>query len=365
MTKKYTFTGSASLNNISDLTLDSRKIRAQDSIIELSGNFATIKLLGIKRNQVIVQPAHGKSMSCCEFIIDDCINISVNGYERMMISSTTEAIRGSSVEAPLLSVNGEDCAVSGLVINSVENTDQWTEHDWAKLARNASAFRGKNCSISRCLIYNVRRGIDMMAKKGYVSGNLIIDFCEDGIRPIANGVQVLGNTIQNARKSSMNGDPHTGLHCDGIQMFKFGASDLNKAKLKNIRIIGNRIYNRSGYPGIRAMQGIACFDGMIEHSTITDNEVFTDHAHGITLGCAQKCEIRNNMVISTNPDKVISHISIATNKTAIPYESSDNSVTNNISAKFTLTGVTRNLGNHAVDEQDMLALIETELPIAA
>ncbi|MGB1310405.1 MAG: hypothetical protein ACPG47_04305, partial [Leucothrix sp.] len=273
MTKKYAYTGSASLENISDLTLDGRKIRAQHSIVELSGNFRTIKLIGLKREQVIVQPAHGKNMSCQTFIIDDCINITVNGYDRMMISSTTEAIQGGSVEAPLLSVKGEDCAVTGLVINSVADTNQWTEDDWARLARNATAFRGKQCSISRCLIYNVRRGVDMMAKNGIVSGNLIIDFCEDGIRPIANGVEVTGNTIQNARKSSMNGDPDTGLHCDGIQMFKFGASNLNTAKLKGVRITGNRLYNRSGYPGIRAMQGIACFDGLIENSVITDNEV--------------------------------------------------------------------------------------------
>ena len=365
MSKIYTYTGSASLQNISDLTLDSRKIRAQDAIIELSGNFGTIRLQGIKRNQVIVQPAPDKSMSCREFIIDDCINISVNGNEQMLISSTTEAITGNSVEAPLLNVNGEQCAVSGLVINSAENTEQWTEHDWARLARNASAFRGKHCSISRCLIYNVRRGIDMMAKHGCVAGNVIIDFCEDGIRPIANGVEVSGNTIQNARKSSANGNPHTGLHCDGIQMFKFGASNLNTAKLKNVRITGNRIYNRSDYPGIRAMQGIACFDGLIEDSIISDNEVFTDHAHGITLACAQNCNIRNNLVVSTDPQKVVSHIAIATNKAAIPYESADNSVTNNTCAKYTLTGVPRNLGNQIIDEQKMYAYLNNELPMAA
>jgi len=298
-------------------------------------------------------------------VIDDCINVSVNGYERMMISSTTEAITNGSPETPLLQVNGEQCAITGLVINSVANTDKWAEDDWARLARNATAFRGKRCTISRCLIYNVRRGVDMMAKHGCVAGNLIIDFCEDGIRPIANGVEVSGNTIQNARKSSVNGDPQTGLHCDGIQMFKFGATDLNKAKLKGIRITGNRIYNRSDYPGIRAMQGIACFDGLIVDAIITDNEVFTDHEHGITLACAQDCQIRNNMVISTKPKEVVSHISISTNKTAIPYESSNNTVTNNISAKFTLTGVTSDLGNHAIDEQNMIAMIETELPMAA
>jgi len=363
--KKYTYTGSSSLNNISDLTLDSRKIRAQDAIIELSGNFSTIKLMGLKRNQVIVQPKSGKSMSCREFIIQDCINISVNGHERMMISSTTEAITGSSVEAPLLNVSGEQCAVSGLVINSIADTDQWTERDWAKLARNATAFRGKACSISRCLIYNVRRGIDMMAKNGNITGNMIIDFCEDGIRPIANGVEVSGNTIQNARKSSMNGDPDTGLHCDGIQMFKFGAADLNTAKLKNIRITGNRIFNRSGYPGIRPMQGIACFDGLIKDSIITNNEVYTDHAHGITLACAQECQIGNNVVISTNPNIVSSHIAITTNKKAIPYVSANNSVTNNTSAKYILTGVTRDLGNLKISEEELRTLIETELPIAA
>ena len=113
------------------------------------------------------------------------------------------------------------------------------------------------------------------------------------------------------------------------------------------------------------MQGIACFDGLIENSVISNNEVFTDHAHGITLACAQKCEIGNNIVISTDPTKVISHIAIATNKEAIPYESANNLVTNNTCSKYNLTGVTKNLGNLEVLEQDVVALLESELPLAA
>ena len=366
MTKKYIYNGSSLNENSSDLTLDSRKITAQNAIIELSGNFGTIKLIGLKHDQIIVQPADGKAVFCREFIIDNCANISVNGHERMMISSTTEAIApGRSQEAHMLNIKGDQCYVSGLTINSTEDSDDWTEKDWSVLARNAVAMRGKNNCISRCLIYNVRRGIDMMSKNGTVSGNLIIDFCEDAIRPIADGVEVSGNTIQNARKSSTNSDPHTGLHCDGIQMFKFGTRDLNKAKLKNIRITGNRIFNRSGYPGIRQMQGIGCFDGLLVGAVISDNEVFTDHAHGISIACAHKCQISNNMVISSDPQKVESCISIATNKRTIPYESEKNTVINNVCAKYNLTGVTKDQGNQHIEKANALALLENELPVAA
>lgn len=341
------------------ITINAQTINSQNGLVKLEGNFATINIFGLKRRQVVIQPEANKTVFCQQIKLFDCSGVMIKGQGRMMVSSKVSEM-DEHHEFPMVSIDGSNCTVEGLTVNSTANTEDWSGSTWDNEARNGIVMSGKNCSASRNLIYNVRKGIEMRARNGHVNGNIIEDFCEDGIRAIADGVKVSGNKISMARSTPMNSDEHTGVHCDAIQLWKHGAQSPATGVLKGVVVTNNQIWNNSAYPGLTPLQGIGCFDGLLRKAVISGNEVFTDHKHGISLGKAQQCIMDNNIVVSTQPEKVVSWINISTNKN-LPFESSRNQVRGNQSGEFNLEGVTKNSGNVVLDEDQMIALRDFDL----
>ncbi|HNQ88003.1 MAG TPA: hypothetical protein PKM73_05165 [Verrucomicrobiota bacterium] len=70
--------------------------------------------------------------------------------------------------------------------------------------------------------------------------------------------------------------------------------------MRDVTLRGNIILAREtdGLSFPNELQGIGCFDGPLVRFTVEDNVVGVNHWHGITLGDAQGCDIRNNACFS-------------------------------------------------------------------
>jgi hypothetical protein len=185
----------------------------------------------------------------------------------------------------------EDCFVY-----SVLDASRWTAKDWMETA-SSGIWLGRNGTghVARNnYVLNTRFGINLCAPGVLCEGNVVTDFSADGIRVTRDGQVVQYNVVKNIFVSAADGDKN---HDDGIQAFLF-----NKGwgTLRDVTVRGNLILSRErdDLPFPAGMQGIGFFDGPLVNFTVERNVVMVNHWHGITLGDAQGCTIRENACYS-------------------------------------------------------------------
>ncbi len=194
---------------------------------------------------------------------------------------------------------GEDSAeliVEDCFLYSVLDTSAWTGKDWVEkpasgiwLGRHGTRHVARNNYI-----LNTRFGIDLCAPECVCEGNVVANFSADGIRATRDGQVVQYNVIKNIFVGAKDGDPN---HDDGIQVFLF---NVGTGTVRDITIRGNIIIarERDDLPFPNELQGIGCFDGPLVNFLVEKNVVCVNHWHGITLGDAQGCTIRDNTAFS-------------------------------------------------------------------
>jgi len=194
---------------------------------------------------------------------------------------------------------GEDSAdlvVEDCFIYSTLDTSGWTGKDWVE--KPASGIwlgrHGKRHVARNNYVLNTRFAIDLCAPECVCEGNVVDRFSADGIRATRDGQVVQYNVIKNILVGAEDGDPN---HDDGIQVFLF---NVGSGTVRGIEIRGNIIIarERDDLPFPNGLQGIGCFDGPLVGFLVEKNVVCVNHWHGITLGDAQGCTVRDNTAFS-------------------------------------------------------------------
>ncbi|MBK8453625.1 MAG: N-acetylmuramoyl-L-alanine amidase [Thiofilum sp.] len=323
------------------LTLDGLVITGKTITIEsYQNNFVNLKRLEINNSQGLV----------------------INGLNKILVSS--QAAQASEVNSPLVAVNSKNCTVTGLIVQSVNTSAQWQPRDWRTKAKKGIIVAGENCLISKNAITNVRVGIEALAANTKIVDNKIHNFCDDGIRPLADGCSVTNNDIRYAKNSQENN------HCDAIQMWKYKAADLNTSILKGITINNNTIYNITpSYPDDITffMQGIVCFNGRLQDSVIKDNLIINDHEHGISVRNARNCQIIGNKILSSRPTIVQNWLMLGVPLAAQVASCVNNKVVDNKALTYRLTTsmVSQSANNETLTLDQVEELLEDlleELP---
>lgn len=330
------------------------RVKAGDVVFLKAGDHGDLIInnVGDASALVNVLPESGAKITLNRLVINTCTNLVFNGK-----SNVTVRTRGqTSADIPLVSIlGGQGNVVQWCYIHSAPSRAGWTAAQWLK-ARDGVFVTGDDCKISNNTIQNVRTGITLRGWSCDAMSNTIDGFCVDGIRLLADYTSALDNTIMH----SYLGNPNN--HNDAIQLWNAGASNPQEGVLNGVRIQRNRIYNRSGNGGgVRDMQGIGCFDGIIRRALIRDNVVQTDHYHGITLGVAEYCTISGNTVVGTDHNSPRQPwIMLGTNKTTrLGWK---NTVTDNKAMDFKLTGSYTANGNQDLEPMQVASLSYTEAP---
>ena len=138
-------------------------------------------------------------------------------------------------------------------------------------------------------------GISVTGASNVVERNVIENFSGDGLRGLGDYGVFEFNTVKNCYDVNAN-------HDDGFQSWSVGPGGVGTGVVRGIVLRGNRIlnYEDPNQPHRGTLQGIGCFDGFFEDWIIENNEILTDHWHGITLSGARNCRIVNNTVVDLN-----------------------------------------------------------------
>jgi hypothetical protein len=226
--------------------------------------------------------------------------------------------------------NSADLMVEDCFIYSVLETSGWTGPDWVKkpasgiwLGRHGKAHVARNN-----FILNTRFGINLCAPDCLAEGNVVANFSADGIRVTRDGQMLQYNVIKNNFVSSQDGDDN---HDDGIQAFLF---NVGRGALRDVTVRGNIIIAREtdALPFPNGLQGIGFFDGPLLHFLVESNVVCVDHYHGITLGDAQGCTIRDNACFSRWGGRARPWVMLGQKN----HQAAGNTVRNNLAHSFSL-----------------------------
>jgi hypothetical protein len=132
--------------------------------------------------------------------------------------------------------------------------------------------------------------ITALGTNARIERNHILGFTGDGMRALADGAIVRGNTVENCIKIDDN-------HDDGFQAW---APRNGSGPLRGLRIEGNRIFEWRGpaaHPLRCRLQGVGLFDGPYQDLAVINNLVVVTGFHGISLYGGQDSRIINNTVL--------------------------------------------------------------------
>lgn len=324
------------------------KVKAGDVVFLKAGNHGDLIInnVGDHTALVNVMPERGIEVSLNRLVINTCTNLVFNGKSKTSIRSSGQ----TPANVPLVSIlGGQGNVVQWCYIHSAASHSGWQAAHWLK-TRDGVFVTGSDCKISNNVIQNVQTGITLRGWGSDALANTIDGFCVDGIRMLADYTTASDNRIAHAYLGNPNN------HNDAIQLWNASAPSPQEGVVSGVIIQRNRIYNRSSDPGgVRDMQGIGCFDGVIRRALIRDNLVQVDHYHGITLGVAEYCTISDNTVIGSDSHSIQQPwIMIGTNKTS--RLSWMNTVTNNKAMDFKLSGSYTASGNQDLEPTQVASL---------
>jgi hypothetical protein len=334
------------------------KVKAGDVVFLKAGDHGDLVInnVGDHTALVNVMPENGANVFLNRLVINTCTNLVFNGKSKTSIRSKGQ----TPANVPLVSIlGGQGNVVQWCYIHSSPSRTGWQAAQWLK-TRDGVLVNGSDCKVSNNVIQNVQTGITLRGWGSDALANTIDGFCVDGIRMLADYTTASDNRIMH----SYTGNPNN--HNDAIQLWSAAAANPQEGVISGVIIQRNRIYNRSSDPGgMRDMQGIGCFDGVIRRALIRDNVVQVDHYHGITLGVAEYCTISGNTVMGSDPRSASQPwIMIATNK-ATSQISWMNTVSNNKAMDFKLTGSYTASGNQTMKPTQIASLSQADMSAVA
>lgn len=188
-----------------------------------------------------------------------------------------------------------DIVVEHCVLQSAEDTSNWSAADWNKRSASGIEADGTRIVVRHNRLKNVDSGISIGASHALIEHNVVENFAGDGLRGLGDHSVFQYNLVKNCYDVNAN-------HDDGFQSWSTGPDGVGSGEVVGLVLRGNTIINNEdpNQPHRGTLQGIGCFDGMFVDWTIENNVICVDHYHGITLGGARGCRIVNNTVIDPN-----------------------------------------------------------------
>jgi len=264
---------------------------ADDVLLLRSGHHGSPTIRGHNDGEVLIRVENGARVTLRNLVFRAASNWRVQGLE---ISPET-APEFERITLVNLASDAREITVEECEIYTVRDSSPWTAADWDTKACNGISISGPNNRVSGNRLLNVNFGISVTGASNVVERNVIENFSGDGMRGLGDYGVFEFNTVKNCYDVNAN-------HDDGFQSWSVGPGGVGTGVVRGIILRGNRIlnYEDPSQPHRGTLQGIGCFDGFFEDWIIENNEILTDHWHGITLSGARNCRIVNNTVVDLN-----------------------------------------------------------------
>jgi parallel beta-helix repeat protein len=303
-----------------------KNFAAGDVLILLAGHHGSPVIHGGNPGMVTIRPEAGARVTVTNLVIHAGRFWTVEGLE---ISPET-----ASKPRPgnLMKVEGSDMVIRGCLFYTARDVSGWTKEDWDKRTCNGIALHGPRHLLENNRFQNVRFAISVMRDATHVTvrGNLIMNFCGDGIRALGDYGLYEGNVVKNLYLVNTN-------HPDALQSWSQTDAGVGKGVVRGVTVRGNYFlgYDSPEKPFRGPLQGIGCFDGFFEDWVVENNVIITNSWHGIAFYGARNCRIVNNTVADLKTtDKAVAWIKIAAHKNKTP--STGNLVRNNLTGRLVL-----------------------------
>jgi hypothetical protein len=320
-------TRAAPWGSLEAVAAERKTFAAGDVLVLLAGHHGSPVVRGSNPGPVTIRPAAGARATLTRLTIQDGRFWTVEGLE------ISPEIAANSERRGLVTVlGGSDNVIRGCLIYTASDISRWTAADWNSRACNGVTLEGTRQLLENCRLQNLRfaMGIPPGATHNTVRGNLIMNFCGDGIRASGDFTVIEGNIVKNLYKVNKN-------HPDAFQSWSQTSAGVGRGVVRGVILRGNYFlsYDDPRQPFRSALQGIGCFDGFFEDWVVENNVIITTAWHGIAFYGALNCRIVNNTVADLDPtDKGVPWIKITAHKNKKP--SSGNLVRNNLSGRLAI-----------------------------
>lgn len=321
-----------------------RTFQSGDVLVLRSGHHGAPTIRGVNLGEVVIRPAQGARATLRSLRIRAAKKWRIQALEISPSTAPTfERTEMVSIAADAAEIVLENCR-----LYTVADTTAWSAADWDTRACNGIGLSGPNNVVRSNHLQNINFGISVTGASNLVERNVIENFSGDGLRGLGDYGVFERNVVKNCYDVNAN-------HDDGFQSWSVGPDGVGTGIVRGVVLRGNRIinYEDPAQPHRGTLQGIGCFDGFFEDWVIENNEILTDHWHGITLSGARNCRIVNNTVVdrnTTSPGPPWIRIGNHKNGTA----STGNVIRNNLATDFSVdTGVA--VMDHNLETSDYAA----------
>lgn len=264
---------------------------AGDVLVLRSGHHGSPTLRGVNSGEVLIRAETNAQPTLRNLTVRAARKWRIRGLE---ISPAT-APQFARVTLVSIASDASDIVVEQCRLYTVQDAGSWTATDWDTMACNGISVSGPSNIVRGNQLLNVNFGISVTGTNNLIERNVIENFSGDGLRGLGDYCVFQFNTVKNCYDVNSN-------HDDGFQSWSVGPGGVGTGVVRGIVLRGNRIvnYEDPNQPHRGTLQGIGCFDGFFEDWVIENNEILTDHWHGITLLGARNCRIVNNTVVDLN-----------------------------------------------------------------
>ena len=271
-------------------------VKAGDALILLNGYHGSIDIRDYQNNDYITIKAKEEHSPEVSFVsISSCAYWHVKGlsvspsFANAFEKKTMAALQSHNWHGPISHVILNSCS-----LYSVTDISSWSADDWNEKACNGISVNGDSMYIINNHIKNSNFGLTFSCNKSIAYGNIIENFCGDGMRGLGNDLIFESNVVKNCYDVNDN-------HDDGFQSWSINDDPPRERVVLRGNLIIN--YEDANQPLKGTLQGIGCFDGPYVDWVVENNVVIVDHWHGISFYGAHNCRIINNTVIDPNKTK--------------------------------------------------------------
>lgn len=278
-------------STLAEVAASGKQFDAGDVLVLRSGYHGSATIRGRNSGEVLIRVDNGARATLRNLVFRAAANWRVQGLEISPETAPTFArVTLVRVQSDASGIVVEDCS-----LYTTLDSGAWTASDWDTRACNGIDVAGPDNVIRGNQLLNVNFGISISGARNRVERNVVENFSGDGLRGLGDYGRFEFNTVKNCYDVNHN-------HDDGFQSWSVGPGGVGTGVVRGIVLRGNRIinYEDPGQPHRGTLQGIGCFDGFFEDWVIENNEIRTDHWHGISLYGARNCRIVNNTVVDLN-----------------------------------------------------------------
>lgn len=297
-----------------------KRFEAGDELVLHEGHHGDPVIRGRNTGEVKIRVAEGARATVQRLSFRAARHWRVQGLE--ISPQTAPAFKRATMVS--VAADSSEITIGRCRLYTVRDAGGWSADDWDHKACNGIDVAGPDNVVRDNRLRNVNFGISITGARCRVERNIVENFSGDGLRGLGDYGVFDGNLVMNCY--DVNGN-----HDDGFQSWSTGPGGVGTGVVRGVVLRGNRIvnYEDPAQPHRGTLQGIGCFDGFFEDWLIENNEILTDHWHGITLGGARNCRIVNNMVVDLNDERPgPPWIRIGRHKNGMP--SSGNLIRNNL-----------------------------------